>query len=202
MKIVVATGNKHKLQEFKQMCKNDLVAFTDIIDDIDIIEDGDTFAKNAMIKAKTIYDKLPNHRDYIVIADDSGITVPALNNEPNIYSARYAGENASDKQNREKLISRLKENDIKSTKAYYTAAIAIVARDVEYVVHGWMYGNVIDDTIGDNGFGYDAIFIPNGFKKTLGQLGSEIKSKISHRKQALLLAKPVIEMLLRRDKKL
>jgi len=199
MKIVLATGNKSKLAEFKRMCTNDLIPFSDIIGHLEIVEDGDTFAKNAMIKAKTIYSKLP-HDNYIVISDDSGLTVPMLNNEPNIYSARYAGEYATDKENLEKLIFNLKENNIKSTKAYYTAAIAIVSKDVEYVVHGWMYGNVIDDSKGDNGFGYDAIFIPNGFDKTLGQLKDEIKSKISHRKQALLLAKPVIEMLLRREK--
>jgi len=198
MKIVLATGNKSKLAEFKKMCTNDLIAFSDILGDLEIVEDGDTFAKNAMIKAKTIYDKLPDDDDYIVISDDSGLSVPMLNNEPNIYSARYAGENASDKENLEKLIFNLKENDIKSTEAYYTAAIAVVSRDVEYVVHGWMYGNVIDTVMGSNGFGYDSIFIPNGFDKTLGQLKDEIKSKISHRKQALLLAKPIIEMLLRR----
>ena len=199
MKIVLATGNKGKLAEFKRMCKSDLIPFVDIIGDLNIVEDGDTFAKNAMIKAKTIYSKLPND-NYIVISDDSGLSVPMLNNEPNIYSARYAGENATDTQNLEKLIFNLKANKIKSTEAYYTAAIAIVTKDIEYVVHGWMYGSVIDCVKGSNGFGYDSIFIPNGFDKTLGQLTDEIKSKISHRKQAILLAKPIIEMLLRMHK--
>ena len=201
MKIVLATGNKGKLKEFQKMCTNDLIAFSDILGDLEIVEDGDTFAKNALIKAKTIYEKLDDE-NYVVISDDSGLSVPLLNNEPNIYSARYAGENATDKENLEKLIFNLKAKEIRSTKAYYTASIAIVAKDVEYVVHGWMYGNVIDTSVGDNGFGYDAIFIPNGFNKTLGQLGDEIKSRISHRKQALLLAKPIIEMLLRRKEKI
>jgi len=112
-----------------------------------------------------------------------------------IYSARYAGIGANDKQNLNKLVENLKKSGLKETLAYYTAAIAIIAPGAEYVMHGWMYGKVIDEPRGDGGFGYDPMFIPEGFDKTLGELDPEIKKELSHRSKALTLAKPIIEML-------
>ena len=193
MKLVLATANKGKLKEFKAMCKDEVVAFSELLGAIEIVEDGDTFAKNALIKARTIYEKLDEN--YLVISDDSGISVPTLNNEPNIYSARYAGENATDKENLNKLITSLKEKNITKTSAYYTASIAIVSKYGEYVVHGWMHGDVIDESRGEKGFGYDGMFIPKGHTLTLGELDDKVKSAISHRAKALVLAKPIIEML-------
>jgi XTP/dITP diphosphohydrolase len=198
MKIVLATGNKGKLREFKQMCQDEIIPFSDLLGEFDIVEDGDTFAANALIKARTIYEKLAVKDpsiDYLVISDDSGISLPILDGAPGIYSARYAGVGVTDKDNLYKLIEAVKEKGVKSTPAYYTAAIAIVSKYGEYVVHGWMHGNVIDEPRGDKGFGYDPIFIPSGFDKTLGELDDDIKSKISHRAQALDLAKPIIRML-------
>ncbi|SFV71319.1 Nucleoside 5-triphosphatase RdgB (dHAPTP, dITP, XTP-specific) [hydrothermal vent metagenome] len=193
MKLVLATGNKGKLREFKQMCEAEITPFSELLGDFDIIEDGETFAQNALIKARTIYDKLGE--DYLVIADDSGISLPILGGEPSIYSARYAGENASDKDNLHKLIEEIQKKGVAHTSAYYTASIAIVSKYGEYVVHGWMHGDVIDSPRGEKGFGYDPIFIPNGFDKTLGELDDEVKTKISHRGQAMVLAKPIIGML-------
>ncbi len=94
MKLVLATGNKGKLREFKQMCQDEVVPFSELLGEFDIVEDGDTFAANALIKARTIYEKLGEKdpaTDYLVIADDSGISLPILDGAPNIYSARYAG---------------------------------------------------------------------------------------------------------------
>jgi len=193
MKIVLATGNKGKLREFKQMCKDEVVPFSDILGAFEIVEDGDTFAANALIKARTIYEKLGE--EYLVIADDSGISLPILGGAPSIYSARYAGEDATDKDNLYKLIESIKDKDVTITPAYYTAAIAIVSKYGEYVVHGWMHGDVIDEPRGEKGFGYDPMFIPKGYTLTLAQLEDEVKSKISHRGQALELAKPIIKML-------
>ena len=193
MKMVLATGNKGKLREFRHMCKNEVVPFSDLLGAFEIVEDGETFAQNALIKARTIYEKLGN--DYIVIADDSGISLPVLGGEPGIYSARYAGEDASDKDNLYKLIDAVKAKKLKETPAYYTAAIAIVSKYGEYVVHGWMHGKVIDEVRGEKGFGYDPMFIPAGFDKTLGELDDDVKSAISHRGKALALARPIIEML-------
>jgi len=198
MKLVLATGNKGKLREFKQMCQDEVVPFSDLLGVFEIVEDGDTFAQNALIKARTIYEKLGAQNpsiDYLVISDDSGISLPILDGAPGIYSARYAGEGVSDKDNLYKLIESVKEKGLKSTPAYYTAAIAIVSKYGEYVVHGWMHGDVIDETRGDKGFGYDPIFIPDGYDKTLGELEDTVKREISHRGKALGLAKPIIQML-------
>ncbi|MDQ7085472.1 MAG: RdgB/HAM1 family non-canonical purine NTP pyrophosphatase [Sulfurovum sp.] len=193
MKLVLATGNKGKLREFKQMCEDEVVAFSELLGAFEIVEDGDTFAQNALIKARTIYEKLG--KEYIVISDDSGITVPILNNEPNIYSARYAGENATDKENMMKLVENLQAQDVQKSPAFYTASIAIISKYGEYVVHGWMHGDVIDTPRGEKGFGYDPIFIPEGFSQTLAELDDAVKSEISHRAKALGLAKPIIRML-------
>jgi len=193
MKLVLATGNKGKLREFRQMCQDEVIPFSDLLGTFEIIEDGDTFAANALIKARTIYEKLGE--EYLVIADDSGISLPVLDGAPGIYSARYAGEGVTDKDNLYKLIEAVKAKGLTSTPAYYTAAIAIVSKYGEYVVHGWMHGDVIDEARGDKGFGYDPMFIPAGYDKTLGELDDDVKRSISHRGKALALAKPIINML-------
>ncbi len=199
MKIVLATANKGKIEEFKKMMPNDeVVAFSDILGKIEIEEDKDSFKGNAIKKAQTIYDELIKiaYKDFVVISDDSGITVPSLNNEPGIYSARYAGENATDKENNQKLIDNLNKNNLSKTKAYYTACIAIVYKGEVYTVHGWMHGEVINKEIGEGGFGYDPMFIPNDFDKTLGELPYEVKKSFSHRSKALALAKKVLDVIL------
>lgn len=196
MKLVLATGNKGKLREFKAMCEAEVIAFSEILGEMEIVEDADTFKGNALIKARTIYEQLGNEA-YIVISDDSGISVPLLGGAPGIYSARYAGEGVSDKDNLYKLIDSLKEKRVEQTPAYYTAAIAIVSKYGEYVVHGWMHGDVIAGTKGEKGFGYDPMFIPAGYTQTLGELDDKVKKTISHRGKALALAKPIIEMLQR-----
>ncbi len=196
MKIVLATGNRGKLREFRDMCSSDVVAFSDILGEVEIVEDAKTFKGNALIKARTIYEKL-NDENVIVIADDSGISVPLLGGSPGVYSARYAGEGASDKENLYKLVEAIKAQGVEQTSAYYTAAIAIVSRYGEYVVHGWMHGDALATTRGKRGFGYDPMFVPSGFEKTLGELDDEIKKSISHRAKALALAKPIIKMLQR-----
>lgn len=196
MKIVLASGNKGKIEEFKKLLPNvDVIAFKELLGDIEIVEDRDSFQGNAIKKAEEIYEKL-NNDELIVISDDSGITVPALNNEPGIYSARYAGENATDQENNEKLISKLKEKNLEETPACYTACIAIVYKGETYTVHGWMHGDVIPIQTGTKGFGYDPMFIPKGYTQTLGELPLEVKKAFSHRSQALNLAKKILEVLI------
>lgn len=200
MKIVLATANKGKIEEFKKlMPDDDVITFKELVGDIDIVEDKDSFKGNAIKKAQTIYDEIKKSNfkeDFVVISDDSGITVPAINNEPGIYSARYAGQNATDKENNQKLISKLKEKNLEKTPAYYTACIAIVYKDETYTVHGWMHGEVINKEFGTGGFGYDPMFIPNGFDKTLGELDFSVKKEFSHRTKALKLAKKVLDVIL------
>lgn len=195
MKIVLATSNQGKIKEFKELMPQDEVcAFEEIVGKMEIEETGVTFQENAILKAKTVYDKL-NDENAIVISDDSGISVPVLHNEPGVYSARYAGINANDKANNAKLMTKLKEANLTSTPAFYTACIAMVYQGQIYTVHGWMHGEVIDHERGTNGFGYDPMFIPHGYTKTLGELEKEIKKTFSHRSQALYLAQKVLEVL-------
>ena len=200
MKIVLATGNKGKISEFKKLMPNDeVIAFKELIGEYEVEEDKNTFQGNAIKKAQEIYKKLISlnlNEEILVISDDSGITVPKINNEPGIYSARYAGTDASDKDNIKKLISKLNEKNLEKTAAYYTACIAIVYKNETYTVHGWMHGEVINKEVGSQGFGYDPMFIPKGFDKTLGELPHEVKKEFSHRSQALKLAKKVLEVII------
>ncbi len=189
MKIVLASANKGKIKEIKAYFEgSEVLAYSDILEPLEIVEDGDTYQANAVIKAKTIYDLLKDKlKDFVVLADDSGITVPVLGNIPGVYSARYAGVGASDKENLYKLIDALKEKNIKKTPAFYTAAMAIVSDKGIFTVHGWMHGEVIDEARGEGGFGYDPMFIPEGFEETLGELDLSIKEQFSHRTKALRL---------------
>ena len=200
MKIVLASANKGKIVEFEKLMPNDeVIAFSEILGQIEIDEDQNSFKGNAIKKARTIYDLLIEKgfdNDVIVISDDSGITVPALNNEPGIYSARYAGLNASDKENNAKLIENLNKQNLEETPAFYSACIAIIYKNETYTVHGWMHGVVINKEIGEGGFGYDPMFIPEGFEQTLGELGYEAKKEFSHRTKALNLAKKVLDVIL------
>ena len=192
MKIVLATSNKGKVREIIDLLHDrEVYPYTDLINGFEIIEDGKTFKENALIKGRAVYSALGDI-DAIVIADDSGISVDALDGEPGIYSARYGGEGASDKDNMHKLIDTLKAQGLDSSKAHYTAAIAIVTREGESCVHGWMHGDVMTEPRGENGFGYDPIFIPSGYDKTLGELDSRVKVGLSHRSKGLNLAKILI----------
>lgn len=192
MKIVLATSNKGKVREIKAMCTDfDVVAYSELIEPFEIVEDAPTFKGNALLKAKAVYEALDDE-EAIVLSDDSGISVDALDGAPGIYSARYGGENASDKENLYKVMDEVKAKGLESSSAHYTAAIAIVTKEGEQVVHGWMYGDVITTPRGENGFGYDPCFVPEGFDKTLGELDDEVKKGLSHRSKALYLARLVL----------
>ena len=193
LKLVLATSNKGKVREIKALCEDyEVIPYSELIDEFEIIEDGDTFKENALIKARAVFKALDDE-DVVVMADDSGISVDVLDGEPGIYSARYAGPEANDKDNLYKLIDSIKEKGVTSSPAHYTAAIAIVTKNSENCVHGWMYGDAIAQAIGDGGFGYDPMFIPLGYDKTLGELDDETKKKLSHRSKALSLAKIILQ---------
>jgi len=195
LKLVLATSNKGKVREIKKLYdKYDVIPYSELIKEFEIVEDGDTFKENALIKARAVFKAL-NDKDAVVIADDSGISVDILDGKPGIYSARYAGENANDKDNLYKLIDDIKEKGVKSSPAHYTAAIAIVTKDREFCVHGWMHGEAQTFAKGDGGFGYDPMFIPDGYSQTLGELDDEIKKRLSHRSKALALAKIILQTL-------
>lgn len=195
MKLILATSNKGKVREIKALCKDfEVIPYSELMEEFEIVEDGADFKENALIKARAVFKAL-NEDDIVVIADDSGISVDILDGKPGIYSARHAGKNANDKDNLHKLIQDIKDKNVTSSSAHYTAAIAIVTKNSEYVVHGWMYGTAIAEAIGDGGFGYDPMFIPLGYDKSLGQLDDEVKKKLSHRSKALELARVIIKSL-------
>lgn len=195
MKIILATSNKGKVEEIKKILTDyEVVNYTEIIPPFHIEENGASFKENAIIKAKAVFDALTDEKA-VVVADDSGICVDALAGEPGIYSARYAGAQAGDKENLEKLVKSIKEAGLESSGAHYTAAIAIATKDGIFTTHGHMYGTAITNPRGDKGFGYDPMFIAEGFDKTLAQLDDEIKNGISHRGKALELAKKIIATL-------
>lgn len=195
LRIVLATSNHGKVKEFQSWIKEyEVVAYSDIMEPFEIDETGTTFKENALIKARAVYEKLDTKND-IVLSDDSGISVPLLGGAPGIYSARYAGVNANAKDNLNKLIAALKEKGVQSTPAFYTAAIALVCAKGEFCVHGWMHGEAIAEARGNNGFGYDPMFIPCGYTQTLGELDESVKKAFSHRARALELAHIVLNSL-------
>lgn len=195
MRIILATSNQGKVKEFQSwISEYEVVAYSDVMPAFEIDETGLTFKENALIKARAVYEKL-ERKDDIVLSDDSGISVPSLGGIPGIYSARYAGINANAKENLTKLIATLKENGLAKTPAFYTAAIALVCAKGEFCVHGWMHGEAIAEARGNNGFGYDPMFIPCGYEQTLGELDESVKKAFSHRARALELAHIILNSL-------
>jgi len=197
-KIVLATANTHKVIEFQRILNEllpdlELVAASQFPGVPEVEETGSSFAENALIKARVIneFTKLP------ALADDSGLVVEALNGAPGIFSARYAGINADDKTNVVKLLNEIKELDQALLGAKFECAIALVdkSEDLELVVDGQMPGQVIKEVRGENGFGYDPIFVPQGLTKTSSELSDSEKDKISHRGIALRKISVILKQL-------
>lgn len=187
--VVIATNNKNKVYEFKSLFNNDSIEFKTLNEigyNKEIIEDGNTFKENAIIKARQVSKDL----GVIAISDDSGLMVEALNGAPGIYSARYAGTH-NDKDNNELLIKNLK--GIENRNAKYVCAICIYYPDGHYLVtEGEVHGKIIDEPKGKNGFGYDPYFYIDEFKKTFAEVPLELKNTISHRSRAILKMKELI----------
>lgn len=189
MKIVVATKNNHKVGELKAMINMENIEFFTMKEmgiDLDIEENGTTFEENAMIKAKALYNEL-NDENLIVIADDSGLCVDALNGGPGIYSARYSGGN--DKDNNNKLLDELKEVPPLKRGAHYVCSIAVVTKNDEKMFTGKCFGLIDKEEHGTLGFGYDPLFYVPEKQKTFGEIEADEKNKISHRANAVKLLK-------------
>ena len=178
--ILIATSNPGKVKEFKKLFKHHkLFSLTDLNIE-DAIEDGSSFLENALIKAK--HGSLSSSK--YTIADDSGLVVPALNFEPGIFSARYAGKEASDKENREKIIDKLNKLKVKDLDAYYVCVlVGVRSHDdpMPIISEGKIFGKVSIKSSGDGGFGYDKIFYPDNYSCSMASIDSEIKNRISHR---------------------
>lgn len=188
--VVIATNNAHKLEEIGAILDDfdyTIYSLKDVdLGGIEIVEDGKTFEHNALIKARTIA-KLTNK---IAISDDSGLEVDAIGKKPGVYSARYAGENATDEENRQKLVKALANIPASQRTARFVSAIAVVFPDgKEFVVRGTCEGSIGFEEKGKNGFGYDSLFIVNGYNKTFAEMPATIKNGISHRANALKLMK-------------
>ncbi|WP_300447622.1 non-canonical purine NTP pyrophosphatase [uncultured Helicobacter sp.] len=219
MTIILATGNQHKIREFHAMLEGKnakIYTYSEILEPLEILENGKSFAQNAALKAKAIYQALytryinaPDSLSFLesplaIIAEDSGLCIPALNGEPGIYSARYARyrhfshttQNSDDSENLQCLIEQIKP--FAPTSAFFVAHIAFIfikslplppltQCEVQHC-EGVLYGEVISEIRGDKGFGYDPIFVPdiaNPLKKTLAEFEVSAKNAISHRKKAL-----------------
>ncbi|HEU5314188.1 MAG TPA: RdgB/HAM1 family non-canonical purine NTP pyrophosphatase [Candidatus Udaeobacter sp.] len=186
MQLIVATRNTHKTREIKQilgsgLAVRDLTAHPEIPE---ITESGTSFEENAKLKAIAVSRKLPG----LVIADDSGLEVEALGGAPGIHSARYADANASDKEKIARLLSRLAKVDAKSDQrsARFRCALAVARGGrVLATFEGVVEGKIAERPRGSQGFGYDPIFIPNGFEETFAELPEEVKNNISHRAKAI-----------------
>ena len=180
-KLFFGTGNRHKLDEVVAILGKyfTLKSFLDLPHKIEVIEDQPDFVGNARKKAIKFF----NEVQYATIADDTGLEVEALGGQPGVYSARYAGENASDQDNRTKLLNALE--GINNRAANFKTIIYYKTKHSEIAFEGVFKGTIALEEKGHNGFGYDPIFIPHGYTQTLAELDPNEKNKISHRALAL-----------------
>lgn len=190
MELVFASNNINKLEQVKLLLDNDKVLMPkDIgIEGFDVIEDGHTLKENAFKKANELY-KLCKKR---VFSDDTGLFVKALDNRPGIYAHRYAGEDATDKDNRDKLLDEL--SDKANRDAYFLTVICFIDEDgKDYYFEGRLDGIISEIELGDGGFGYDKIFYVKKYEKSLGQMDINFKNQISHRGLAMKEFKKFLE---------
>jgi XTP/dITP diphosphohydrolase len=182
MKLVFATNNKHKLDEVRKITSHhpvEIVSLAEINCFDDIPETADTLEGNALQKAHYIQEKFGLN----CFADDTGLEVEALNNAPGVYSARYAGPGHDSEANMKKLLHEME--GMENRKARFRTVIALVWNGKTYTFDGIVNGTITTTKRGENGFGYDPIFIPEGYEQTFAELGNDIKNQISHRAKAV-----------------
>ena len=185
--IVLASNNQHKIKEFKEIMKDyNIVTMAEVGFTDDIVEDGDTFLANSTIKSKTIAKYLKEKNlNYMVMADDSGLCVDALNGDPGVYSARYAGEHTQ-QANRDKLLANLKDVEDPNRIARFKCVITLLKPDGTMLVcEGKVEGKILKQETGDTSFGYDCLFYSNELKKCFGQATETEKNSVSHRGRAI-----------------
>lgn len=187
-KIVIASKNKGKIAEFKKLFSKhhiEVISLHDLEEDVgDIEETGSTFEENAALKAETIAQQM----NIPVLADDSGLIVPSLDGAPGIYSARYAGEQTDDQANNALLLKNMIDLKGDERKAHFICVLAIARPGEEtQFFTGYCEGTIANETTGTNGFGYDPLFIPEGYYQTMAELDSHVKNDISHRSVAIRL---------------
>lgn len=187
-KLVIATANKHKLIEIQNIFKDSAKEILPMPSDIgEIIEDGNSFIENSLIKAKAVY----NHTKLPSLADDSGICINALNGEPGIYSARYGGENLGYKEKMQMILDKLKNKNDR-TAYFITSAVCVLDDNYYIALEGRVDGVIIESPKGFDGFGYDPIFKPNGYDITYAEMALEQKNSMSHRAIAMNKMKEIL----------
>ena len=175
-KIVFATGNSNKLKEINSAVDGfEIVGLTDLDINEEIPETGTTLKENALQKARYVYDKTGLN----CFSDDTGLEIEALNNRPGVYSAMYAGEDCNAEANMQKVLKEL--SGISNRKAKFKTVIALILNGKEYFFEGDVSGEILQEKTGSDGFGYDPIFKPEGYKETFAQMSIDLKNKISHR---------------------
>lgn len=181
LSLVFATNNKHKLKEVQHALgdKVSIITLEKVGITEEIPEDFDTLQDNALQKARYVYHKT----GLSCFADDTGLEVEALSWEPGVYSARYAGESKNPKDNIRKLLDNLK--GVQNRKARFRTVIALILNGQEYLFDGVVWGKIIDQERGSSGFGYDPIFVPDGFQETFAEMPLSLKNQISHRGRAI-----------------
>lgn len=180
LKLVFATNNQHKLKEVKAILTNfDIVSLADINCFEDIPETSETLVGNAILKANFVTEKY----GLDCFADDTGLEVEALNNEPGVYSARYAGEDNNSEANIAKLLLNLK--NIPNRKAQFKTAIALNIQGKQYIFEGLCKGAILAEKQGERGFGYDPVFMPEGYNKSFAEMSLNEKGSLSHRGKAV-----------------
>lgn len=188
-KILLATNNNHKVEEIKNILKDlgyEVLARDQVYNgDFDVDENADTLAGNALLKAQALKDLVSD--DYIVLADDTGLFVDALGGDPGVHSARYAGDQHDDEDNKKKLLEELKNVKEGSRTARFITVLALVETGKAPVfLEGRLEGKIDFEEHGSGGFGYDPLFIPEGYDISLGQMSADEKNHISHRHNALI----------------
>jgi XTP/dITP diphosphohydrolase len=186
MDIVLATKNRKKIEEIKKICDvmgtaSRIYTLDDFPDFEDVVEDGDTFEANAIKKAVQI----SKSTGMTAVADDSGIEVDALNGAPGVFSARYAGEDADDSANVEKLLHELKNVPDEKRGARFVCCIAMASAEEVKTFMGYVKGKIGTELKGENGFGYDPVFYPKDHKRTFAEMNDKEKNAMSHRAMAL-----------------
>ncbi len=182
MEIIFATSNQNKVNEVNEILSNTgitIFSLSDIGYTDEIEETGKTLEENSEIKASTLF----KERAVNVFSEDTGLEVDALNGAPGVYTARYGGPEKNADQNMNKLLTALQDKDTR--KARFRTSICLILNEKIHFFEGVLNGSISHDKLGSGGFGYDPIFVPEGYDKTLGQLDAAIKSKISHRARAV-----------------
>ncbi len=197
-KVILSSDNKDKIKEIKEILRDldvRILSKKDLgLDKLEVVENGRTLEANALKKARAVYNVIKGH---IIIADDTGLFVDALDGEPGIFAGRYSGENATYEENNKKLLEELKGLEDYKRKAYFMAVAAIIDKQGnEHIVKGICKGRIAKTYRGEGGFGYDPLFIPEGYEKSFREMGEDKKNSISHRRKAFEEVRLKIEEIL------